>query len=252
MNFAHYLSLGDSMSMDLFPALDAGETDVAVALERVPSAGAVAPLGAASLLFKNDESRWPDEIGNDLSTDHPGIDLGQRASSGATIGDVYGDQLVAVEPSDAPTLITLTIGGEDLFSAFSAKPKRHILTQIVADLGQAFSVLVDAITAVRPRSLLVLTTICDPSDRTGKIPGVLDDVGPLPLYGLEQFNERIRMIGTSRPGLVVADAYGEFLGHGASVAEADRWYWRRAPLEPNAQGAHELRRIWVDAVRRVQ
>jgi hypothetical protein len=54
--FSHYVALGDSMSMDLYPALDAGETDVAVALERNPSAGNVAPLGAASLLYHNDEA----------------------------------------------------------------------------------------------------------------------------------------------------------------------------------------------------
>ena len=38
-----YVALGDSMSIDLYPALDAGEMDVAVALERSTAAGAVAP-----------------------------------------------------------------------------------------------------------------------------------------------------------------------------------------------------------------
>jgi lysophospholipase L1-like esterase len=252
MDFAHYIALGDSMSMDLFPALDTGATDVAVALERLPSAGAVAPIGAASLLFKNDEAHWPDELGNDLSTDHSGIDFQQYATAGATMGDVYSDQLLALETSDDPTLITLTIGGEDLFSAFSAKPKTPILNRIVADLDQAFRVLVDGITRVRPRSLLVLTTLCDPSDRTGQIPGVLEDIGKLPLYALDQFNAGIRAVASGTPNVVVADAYGEFLGHGASVPEEDRWYWRRAPLEPNAQGANQLRRIWLDAVRRAR
>jgi len=34
MNFSRYIALGDSMSIDLYPALDAGEIDIAVALER--------------------------------------------------------------------------------------------------------------------------------------------------------------------------------------------------------------------------
>ena len=51
MQFTRYLAFGDSMSIDLYPALDAGEIDVAVALERGPAAGHVAPLGAASLLY---------------------------------------------------------------------------------------------------------------------------------------------------------------------------------------------------------
>ena len=41
--FTQYVALGDSMSIDLFPALDAGETDVAVALERDPTVGNVMP-----------------------------------------------------------------------------------------------------------------------------------------------------------------------------------------------------------------
>ena len=44
--FTQYVALGDSISIDLYPALDAGEIDVAVALERDPTAGLRA-LGAA-------------------------------------------------------------------------------------------------------------------------------------------------------------------------------------------------------------
>ena len=58
--FASYIALGDSMSIDLYPALDLGETDVAVSLERHPAAGRIAPLGAASLLHRNDEAHWPE------------------------------------------------------------------------------------------------------------------------------------------------------------------------------------------------
>jgi hypothetical protein len=50
LHYTRYLAFGDSMSIDLYPALDAGETDVAVALERLPSVGGVAPIGAASLI----------------------------------------------------------------------------------------------------------------------------------------------------------------------------------------------------------
>src|SRR5215475_14885215 len=73
IEFTRYVALGDSVSIDLYPALDAGEVDVAVALERDPAAGHIAPLGAASLLYKNSEEHWPDDIGNDLSTRYPGI-----------------------------------------------------------------------------------------------------------------------------------------------------------------------------------
>src|SRR5215207_9864290 len=101
------------MSIDLYPALDAGEIDLAVALERVTAAGRVAPLGAASLLYKNSEERWPDEIGNDLSSLYPGIELANLATDGATIGEVFGEQLPQVDDSDDRHLITLTVGSND-------------------------------------------------------------------------------------------------------------------------------------------
>ena len=39
MAYTQYIALGDSMSIDLYPALDAGEIDVAVALEWNSGAG---------------------------------------------------------------------------------------------------------------------------------------------------------------------------------------------------------------------
>ena len=84
-HFTRYVALGDSMSIDLYPALDAGEIDVAVALERRTDAGAIAPLGAASLLYQNDDARYPDEQSNDLISRYPGIALQNLAADGATI-----------------------------------------------------------------------------------------------------------------------------------------------------------------------
>jgi hypothetical protein len=248
---AEYIAIGDSMSMDLYPALDAGATDVAVALERTPIAGQVAPIGAASLFFRNDDALWPDVAGNDLSNRFPGITMRSLASDGATIGDVFGEQLPMVGESDAPTLFTLTIGGEDLFSAFSAKPKKSMLDRIVADLGEAYEVLIGAIRRSRPSSSVIVNTICDPSDRIGRIQGVLEDVGRLPLAALDTLNANVRAMSNAIGGVVLADAYLEFLGHGASVEQADRWFWKRSPLEPNARGAHELRLVWLDALDRI-
>lgn len=250
MEFTSYIALGDSMSIDMYPALDAGATDVAVALERLPSVGAVAPLGAASLLYRNDEAHWPDELGLDLVSRYPRISHRNLASDGATIGDVFGEQLPQLDESDEPTLVTLTIGSEDLFSAFSREPRRSLLERIVTDLGEAYDLLIDAIRRVRPEALIIATTVLDPSDRSGRVAGVLDDVGRLPLKGLDTFNAHLRTVAGGTRGVVLAEAYGHFLGRGASVAEAERWYWRRSPLELNARGAHELRMLWLEALDR--
>ena len=131
MDFSHYIALGDSMSIDLYPALDAGEIDVAVALERDATAGRVAALGAASLFYRNDEGRWPEEIGNDLVSRFPAIEFANFAMDGATIGDVFGEQLPQLIESEEPTLLTLTIGATDLFSAFTNRPKTALLDRIV-------------------------------------------------------------------------------------------------------------------------
>lgn len=247
--FREYVALGDSYSIDMYAALDAGKTDVSVALERVEGAGTVAPLGAASLLFQNNDESHPDESGSDLSSMFPGITFRRLATDGATIGDVFGEQLALLGESDEPTLITLTLGSEDLFSAFSRSPKKALLEQIVADLGEAYDLLVAAIRAARPNATLILTTVTDPSDRTGRIPGVLDDAGKLPLEGLDALNARVRAFNDPIQRTYVADAYGLFLGHGASVGEEHRWYWRRSPIELNATGANELRKLWLETLR---
>jgi lysophospholipase L1-like esterase len=246
--FREYVAIGDSYSIDLYPALDAGKTDVSVALERVEGAGAVAPLGAASLFFQNDDEVHPDESGSDLVSMFAGIGFRKLATDGATIGDVFGEQLAQLGEGDDPTLITLTLGSEDLFSAFSRSPKKALLEQIVADLAEAYDLLVSAIRAARPNATLILTTVTDPSDRTGRIAGVLDD-GKLPLSGLDAFNDRIRALSRGARGIHVADAYGHFLGHGASVGEEHRWYWRRSPIELNAAGGSELRKLWLETLR---
>ena len=252
MDFVHYVALGDSLSIDLYPALDAGETDVAVALERVASAGRVAPVGAASLLHRNDDAHWPEELGNDLATRFPGISYTNLAADGATIGDVFGEQLMQLLATDEPTILTLTIGTSDLFSAFANRPKAPLLEHIVRDVAEAFDCLIDAVRQARRNSLLVVSTIYDPSDRTGRIPGVLEESGRLPLRALDLFNTEVRKLAGGTPGLRIAEVYGHFLGHGATAPESERWYWRRSLLEPNARGAHEIRRVWMDAVNAVE
>src|ERR1700745_1566732 len=100
--YTQYVARGDSMSIDLSPALDAGETDVSVALEWDARAGKVAPLGAASLLHQNADDHHPEFQGRDLATLYPGIGIMNVAEDGATIGDVFGSQLPAIAESDEP------------------------------------------------------------------------------------------------------------------------------------------------------
>ena len=243
-----YIALGDSMSIDLYPALDAGEIDVAVALERVSTAGRVAALGAASLLYENSDDHWPDDSGNDLSSMYPGIELVNLATDGATIGEVFGEQLPQLDDSADPLLITLTIGGNDLLSAFGNRPRKDLLARIAADVAEAYDFLVDLIRGRFPNAQIILTTIYDPSDGLARIPGVFDDVPELPIHVLDKLNDHIRVLAGGTPNVLLADVHRHFLGHGMSADEADRWYWRRSLIEPNARGASEIRHVWLDAL----
>lgn len=248
MPFSQYVALGDSMSIDLYPALAAGETDVSVALEWDARAGAVAPLGAASLLHRNADDRYPEFTGRDLVSRHPRTGFLNLAEDGATIGDVFGSQLSQLEESEEPTLITLSIGGNDLLSAFANRPAPALLRGIVRDIAEGYDFLIEALRRARPRSTLLLTTVYDPSDDTRRIPGVVEGVGELPLESLHELNDRIRAVAVRTPATAVADAYRHFLGHGVTAADADCWYWTRSWIEPNATGASEIRRLWLDAL----
>lgn len=236
------------MSIDLYPALDAGETDVAVALERDVHAGVIAPVGAASLLYRNDDARWPEEAGDDLASRFPGIAFVNLAGDGATIGDVFGEQLPQLDESDVPSLITLTVGGNDLLSAFANKPRISLLEAIARDVAEAYEFLLDALHRTRPNALVILATIYDPSDGTGHIPGVLEQAGPLPLQVVAGLNDRIRRLAAGTPRTALADVHARFMGHGATAPDDERWYWKRSLIEPNAAGANEIRRLWLEVL----
>ena len=95
----------------------------------------------------------------------------------------------------------------------------------------------------------MLTTVYDPTDGTGLLPG-LDTYGRLPLEHLDRFNDHVRETAAATPGVVLADVHRHFLGHGVAAPEPERWYWRRNLVEPSAKGASEIRRVWWEALDR--
>jgi lysophospholipase L1-like esterase len=248
VDFDEYLAFGDSFSGDLYPALDAGATSVAVALEREPAAGGIAPLGSASLLHANDDARWPEFAGRDLVTARPDVVFRRLVEEGASIGDLFGEQLATVDESDTRALVTLTAGATEVMSLLVRRPAPEIVRQAATDIAEAYEFLVDAIRRLRPNAVLLLATVCDPSDGTALLPGVDAEKKPVRLEALSALNERIRELTAGTPRARLADLHAHFLGHGVEAAEKDRWYWRRSPLEPNAVGASEVRRVWLDAL----
>jgi lysophospholipase L1-like esterase len=238
MTFSLYVALGDSMSTDHYPTCDVRDVDI--------PPNRLDPLGAASLLFHNDNARWPDFEGRDLRSQWPGVEFRQLAEDGAMIDDVASEELARLgrDSQDPGILITLTAGGNDLLDALLA---RRPLESAVSRIGWRYAELVASIRDELPLATLVLTTVYDPTDGTGRLPG-LEGYGTLPLQYLDRFNQQVRETAGTTPGALLAEVQRDFLGHGVSAPEQERWYWHRNLIEPNARGASEIRRAWWKAV----
>jgi hypothetical protein len=123
------------------------------------------------------------------------------------------------------------------------------LDQVVRRIIAQYTELVETIREELPRATLLLTNVYDPTDGIGRLPG-LEGLGRLPLEYLGRFNDHVRATADSDERTGLADIHRHFLGHGVTAALADRWYWDRSMIEPNARGASEIRRVWWKAVRR--
>ena len=240
--FSRYVALGDSMSIDRYPSLD-----VASRAKRGAALFVEYPIGAASLLARNDAAFWPDFDGRDLRSASPDLEVLNLAEDDATIGDVFIAQLPDVESDDAGTLVTLTIGGNDLLSAVAGRPAEPVMARITRDVIAAYRELVAEIRRRLPRARLLLSTVYDPTDRTAKLPGVFPDFDKVPLEHLDALNAAIRALADGER-VQVAEVYAHFLGHGVTVPPKERWYWRESLIEPSALGASEIRRAWLEAL----
>jgi hypothetical protein len=244
-----YVALGDSMSIDLYPQMDLEEW---AALSSHRGVGAFRPaapgVGAASLFHRNDDLLWPEFAGRDLSHRHPGMERVDLCVDGATIGHTLDFQLPTLPAAAGPAarVVTLTAGGNDLLGA---------LMDGLANLEGAaraaiarYDDLVARVLDTFPSAIVILTTVYDPTDGTGFLPGVSEQLGPLPLDPLALFNDGVRAAADRHDRARLADAHARFLGHGLSAPTGNRWYWEPSPIEPGARGASEIRRAWLDAL----
>lgn len=241
--------MGDGLSADLTPALDLKVAEVSVALERDARSGVVPPVGAGSLLFRNDDDRWPDFIGDDLATLSGCGEIIRLAADGANIGDIYDEQVMGLTLDDLPTLITLTAGAIDLLSAVATRPAPARMDAIVRDAVTGVIALAESLHEKCSDLTLILNTLPDPTDGIGVFPDARDGEATPP-GALLQFNTLLRERAAAIPRTVVAEVHAAFLGHGLTAPEEERWFWRRNPHEPSAAGASGLRGVWLETLRR--
>jgi lysophospholipase L1-like esterase len=238
MPITAYVALGDSMSTDHYPTCDVRDLDL--------PPPRLDPLGAAALLYRNDDTRWPEFKKRELVGFSPTIEFLNLAEDGAMIADITTEELARLrrDSGDPGFLFTITAGGNDLLDALVAgRP----LEKAVGRIADDYRDLVESVREEFPRATILLTTVYDPTDGTGRLPG-LEAFAPLPLEYLSRFNDHVRETAHAVPGTVLADVHAHFLGHGVTAPEQDRWYWKQNMIEPNARGASEIRRVWWKAI----
>lgn len=224
-----YVALGDSMSIDFY-------------------AGGPG-RGAASLLHANRDVDFPQWAGRDLGS--RGYHLLTLAADGATTAGVLQAQVPRLKrPAD---LVTLTMGGNDLMGAYGDTTAAEAVIRRVAERGE--KILRALVTGSRQAPRIVVTTVYDPSDGTGAVPDRALPPWPDGPRLVRTLNAVLADLA-GRHGAVVADVHAHFLGHGAAIGDPgqadarpeDRRLWYCGVIEPNAWGAHEIRRTWWQAL----
>ncbi|HHZ83074.1 MAG TPA: SGNH/GDSL hydrolase family protein [Nitrospirales bacterium] len=227
-----YIALGDSISTDDYPGRD---------------------RGAVSLFYLNRDEDFPEFEERDLLSLNAEMQLIFAASNGATTETVLHAQLSQLPPNPpGVTLVTLTIGGNDLLRAIHGDPRRiaEHTTKIVNNIQRILTI----VQTTFPSSLILLGTIYDPTDGVGDL---FSPDQPLTdaLEMIDQINARIRSFARP-PRIQLVDIHQHFIGHGSHHADPanpyhdqdDPTYWFTSKIEPNERGASEVRRLFWNAL----
>ena len=232
-----YVALGDSMLIDYY-------------------AGGPG-WGAASLLYKNLDDVYPDWKGKDLSTLYPGIKFHNLTSDGATTNTVLNWQLPRVPTGEnQPTIVVMTVGGNDLLHHYGVPEERgvELSYEMKRNLLKIISCFQDPERFPKPTKIYI-GNIYDPSDGMGNLEKEGYSPWPDGLKVLDHWNRRIQEVAEEK-GLTLVDIHRHFLGHGVNYDDSSGKYydpkdntpWLRLVIEPNARGAHEIRKLFWEKI----
>jgi lysophospholipase L1-like esterase len=235
-SFDSYLALGDSISIDIYPLHDVEQ--------RYPGRASTDRLGAAALLFRNDDQLWPEFRGRDLQLLLPRLNFDYErddlTADGATTESLLR-QVERIERAERPTLVTITAGGNDLLGQIGAHgdPVPSIAQRLRAGAARVLE--------LRPHASVLVGTVYDPSDGTNRLPGYSRKLDREAEW-LLRYNDELRRFATTDPRLILADIHRHFMGHGLTIPENEQWYLPESPIEPSARGASEVRRVWLESL----
>lgn len=221
-----YVALGDSISIDDY------------------SGGP--GRGGASLLFANRDEDFPEWHGRDLRTVQPGTTFALLATDGATTRSLVQAQLPRLRTLGLrPTVVTLTIGGNDLLGAYGSTDTAR---GVIAGVRAAVDLVLTELTEAAPTARIVVGTVYDPSDGTGDAGRLGLPPWPDAVAVISELNDALRAVALAH-GAVVAEIAAAFRGHGLLAGEptrreprpAERDLWFCNLIEPNAWGANGVR-----------
>jgi lysophospholipase L1-like esterase len=230
-----YVALGDSISIDEY-------------------AGGPG-RGGASLLARNRDEDFPQWRGRDLRALDRRLRYHLLASDGGTSRTLLESQLPRLESSGVrPSVVTLTVGGNDLLGAYGDTGQaQQILRAVAVRVGQTLGRLRRLMRA--PDDPVVVGTVYDPSDGSGDAPRVGLPTWPDVVDVLAELNAGLRAAAEMYDARI-AEIHDRFLGHGLRAGNPaqsdprpdDRNLWYCRVIEPNAWGADAVRASFWQAL----
>ena len=226
-----YVSLGDDLSHDL----EGGSR------------------GAAALLARNADLRFPKFAGLDLATRWPGYRHVALATAGASAAAVAMRQVPLIEDhAGRIALVTLTVGSVEFGDLAGWEMQAGDVA--AHDLRASIEEILEEVRRHAPKAAIILGNLPDPTDETGdeSVYGTpWDDA----LEILDDLNEAIDAAASEYDALV-ADIHAHFMGHGIAAKdeghpshdERDPTVWYAEGMVPNDRGASEIRRLFWDGL----
>lgn len=215
--------------------------------DSISDRGGVAPY-FYDLLAKNDDAAYPDYAGKDFATLYPGLKVYKQAVSGSVSADLIGQIASIPDNLEAPVVVTITIGGNDV----QAATVRILRNQDAADkaafeknLGEAYAALKQKV----PGAVVFHANIYDPGDGKGDYSRC-----PSPLNLIPAFDSSVPFAAwntivsdsTAKEGSTLIGFHDAFMGHGLVPTEQN-WFAADC-IHPSKIGHNEIRKLFLKAI----
>jgi lysophospholipase L1-like esterase len=150
-------------------------------------------------------------------------------------------------------LVTLTIGGNDVLSAYGdTRAARRVIADVQAATTLALARLQPLLA---PGAQVAVGTVYDPSDGTADAARLGLPPWPDAVAVIAELNQALREVA-GQHGATVAEIGAHFLGHGVQAGDpaqpqarpAQRELWFCSVIEPNAWGASGVREAFWAAL----